>query len=440
MRKIIFICLLMTLAQIGLACEQTEKICIDGPSTKIIDGRSVRKECWQYRTTYKCYGQEYKDYCQGISQVAGCSRITTECTKQKGDICLEYLETFRCGNLLNSTVKDTEFLNSEYTIITDVLNEQECKEHVLNTNCSIIESKCVEGAETRKINGLEVYKDCWRTERKYACINGAKVSDCDQYEKTCTLKAQTCLSQDSTGHCLHTEKQYACKVTEIQATKSCSKVKYCIGDKCEDQTIEGNNNMGRALSALSILTNIKKDFSEQECSKGANFCRIFQGNAHFCRINPVGSRNCCKEKGWANDLKLAECNEQEKSLAKKREIKTCHLVGSYCAKKLLGMCLETKRSFCCFDSKISRIIHEQGRGQLGISWGTAKLPNCQALSLEQLQQLNFDNIDLSEAYIDTINKVNLKAHDKLADKATEKINSQQYQNEIARRIRGHYEK
>jgi conjugal transfer mating pair stabilization protein TraN len=61
---------------------------------------------------------------------------------------------------------------------------------------------------------------------------------------------------------------------------------------------------------------------------------------------------------------------------------------------------QTSQVFCCFPTKIARILHEQGRAQLGISWGDASSPECRGFSLSELQQVDFTKIDLSDAIED----------------------------------------
>ena len=64
--------------------------------------------------------------------------------------------------------------------------------------------------------------------------------------------------------------------------------------------------------------------------------------------------------------------------------------------KLTGLCLKKSESYCCFSSKLSRIIQEQGRNQIGLNLGTAETPNCSGLSPEQMQKLDFTKIDFTE--------------------------------------------
>ena len=107
-------------------------------------------------------------------------------------------------------------------------------------------------------------------------------------------------------------------------------------------------------------------------------------------------------KGWGTSLHLASCSEEEKLLAQLKDKKLCHQVGTYCAKKVLGICLSKKTSYCCFGNKLLRLIQEQGRSQLGISWGEPENPCCRGLKPEELARIDFSRIDMSEIFEDII--------------------------------------
>lgn len=91
-----------------------------------------------------------------------------------------------------------------------------------------------------------------------------------------------------------------------------------------------------------------------------------------------------------------ECETKEFELGAKKETRQCSYVGSYCAKKVLGQCVEKRESYCCFGSVVGRIIQEQGRAQLGLGFGEAESPVCEGLTVSQLGQINWGQIDLSE--------------------------------------------
>lgn len=84
----------------------------------------------------------------------------------------------------------------------------------------------------------------------------------------------------------------------------------------------------------------------------------------------------------------------------------CVELGTYCSKKMkFAGCVQKSKSFCCFNSKMARIIHEQGRVQLNSfdldkPFGDVKEPDCRGFSPEEFQALDFSKIDLSEYYED----------------------------------------
>ena len=59
----------------------------------------------------------------------------------------------------------------------------------------------------------------------------------------------------------------------------------------------------------------------------------------------------------------------------------------------------------------------QGRGQLGLSFGKAKSPDCRGLSPEELQRINFERIDYSDYYNDIQAKTTLLNENTLQQKA-----------------------
>ena len=91
-----------------------------------------------------------------------------------------------------------------------------------------------------------------------------------------------------------------------------------------------------------------------------------------------------------------ECEEEEFQLNANRAMNLCSYVGSYCETKVLGVCIEKRQSYCCYSSPLSRIIQEQVMPQLGMDYGSAKNPQCGGIPLSQLEQINWDEVDLDE--------------------------------------------
>jgi conjugal transfer mating pair stabilization protein TraN len=92
------------------------------------------------------------------------------------------------------------------------------------------------------------------------------------------------------------------------------------------------------------------------------------------------------------------CNEREALTAMKEGARLCHTIGRWCSSDSIFGCLTRTYGKCCFNSMIARIINQQGRAQLGRSWGTARAPDCSGFTLSELNRLNFGTMDFAEFY------------------------------------------
>ncbi len=100
------------------------------------------------------------------------------------------------------------------------------------------------------------------------------------------------------------------------------------------------------------------------------------------------------------------CDQGDIQTGMQAASKDCHYIGDYCEKKwpLVG-CIQKAKGYCCFNTKMARIIHEQGRPQLQSfgadgGWGSPNAPNCRGFTPEEFQDLDFSRIDLSEYFGD----------------------------------------
>lgn len=91
---------------------------------------------------------------------------------------------------------------------------------------------------------------------------------------------------------------------------------------------------------------------------------------------------------------IMSCPEEASIVAMKKDTGLCVEVGGYCSRKLpiLNVCIQRKRSYCCFNSKLAKIINQEGKRQLGRGNGSPENPDCSGLTAE-----DFSIIDLSRA-------------------------------------------
>jgi hypothetical protein len=136
-----------------------------------------------------------------------------------------------------------------------------------------------------------------------------------------------------------------------------------------------------------------------------------------------------------------ECLPGEKTLACKVGENYCHYVGERCTQKIFGHCLAKKKSYCCFNSILARVVHEQGRMLLGSKfvptchknnnpkgydngcWGDSESPLCRGFTPQEFAFIDFSKMDLSE-YIDNVSKRTAKDMTKNIDGALERLEDQ----------------
>jgi conjugal transfer mating pair stabilization protein TraN len=91
------------------------------------------------------------------------------------------------------------------------------------------------------------------------------------------------------------------------------------------------------------------------------------------------------------------CEPREFELAVKKEMRSCHELGDFCASSFLGICYLTKKSFCCFKSPLARIINEQLRLHGATPWAApSDQPSCPGVSMADFAVIDWSQIDLSE--------------------------------------------
>ena len=107
-----------------------------------------------------------------------------------------------------------------------------------------------------------------------------------------------------------------------------------------------------------------------------------------------------------NYFLLQSCDQQDMEVSMLNASGYCHYVGEYCEESwpLIG-CVQEAKGYCCFNSKLARIIQEQGRPQLKDfqpdgAWGTGQSPNCRGFTPQEFQMIDFSKIDLSSYYGD----------------------------------------
>jgi hypothetical protein len=265
--------------------------------------------------------------------------------------------------------------------------------------CRYINKSTSTPNETRMIQGESITRDHFEEYLEYGCLKASSKSCAGLREKGCYQTKSSCKTRKE-NLCVLWEQTYRCPSTKIEGTSYCSSNKdtpYCMAGNCTDTSYEGNQDFAEVMSQMSVLKEAQTDLR--------NHLAIFKGQDRRCTRNCLNFRDCCGNgKGWGISLHLASCDAQEKELAELRLLNKCILVGTYCAEKAFGQCIRKKTTFCCYPSKIGKIIQEQGRKQIGLGFGSPKNPQCNGLTPEQLSKIDFSKIDFTDLFADIVAK------------------------------------
>ena len=248
--------------------------------------------------------------------------------------------------------------------ITERRDESQCASVVGGATCQQTAETCVDDEpQTRSINGVEVTKACWAWERTFSCSGTSQATDCGELAAngSCSLEREECLDDPQTGACQLPEKVYRCPVPAEDDTGVkqyvCGGDVYCINGSCELIEREASTEFKDALVGVHALGQASDEFDETTLT-------LFSGTRDTCHKKLFGTLNCCSGKGLPV-LTPAFCSAAEKQLDVRDRKGLCHSVGSYCSDKVVGVCVTSKRAYCCFESELSRILQEQGRPQIG---------------------------------------------------------------------------
>ena len=288
---------------------------------------------------------------------------------------------------------------------------------------------CTEGPETRIIDGVPVTQACWAWKRDFTCNVMSAGNDCGDLDanRQCTFLREDCLDDPQQGACKVKEKVYRCTTPDTPTSNApqyiCGDDVYCINGDCEPITREASTEFKDALVALHAIDDASKGFDP-------NNLTVFSGTRDTCHKPVFGLINCCAGKvsgaltvaaGGAAlaggpvaiaalatpFLALFACSQDEMKLDIKDRMGFCHKVGTWCSSSFLGICKTKKTAYCCFESKLSRVLQEQGRVQLNKPWGKPKNEQCKGFSIAEFQRLDLSKMDFTEVYADFLDAAKL---------------------------------
>lgn len=340
--------------------------------------------------------------------------------------------TYACDSPVVSRPYNVETVGE---VVTQAKNETLCAAATNGKNCELTAETCIDQTPTtRVINGVSVTQACWEWSRSYTCNAVTTGNDCNtlSLDPKCAYLRDECLDDPAEGEggggaCRTVEKIYKCETPNgaLPDTRQyvCGDDVYCINGDCEPIVREASTEFRDALVALHSIDQAGKEFDE------ANFT-VFKGERDTCHKPVFGLINCCAGKvsgivpiaagaaalaggpaaiaAFATPfLTLFACSQSEMQLDIKDRMGFCHKVGTYCSSSFLGICKTKRTAYCCFESKLSRVLQEQGRVQLSKPWGAPKAEQCNGFTIEEFALLDLSLVDFTEVYADFMDAAKL---------------------------------
>ncbi|MEZ5736668.1 MAG: conjugal transfer protein TraN, partial [Novosphingobium sp.] len=279
-------------------------------------------------------------------------------------------------------------------------DESACAAHDANEMCVGFTETCTDSSPvTRTINGVAVTQPCWAWRRDYTCYRYKPANDCGPLaaRPECHVVAEHCITDEVP--CRTFERAYECPLPEeVEAVDQyiCDGDVYCIDGSCETIERQANTEFKDAVVALHSLAQANREFDPDTLT-------LFKGERETCHSKVFGVINCCKGKGFPlipgiSLLVALGCDREEILLHQRDAQGLCAYVGTYCSDKVFGVCVTKKKVYCCFESKLTRIIQEQGRAQLNKPWEKPKREQCLGFSVDEFSRLDLSQMDFSEVY------------------------------------------
>ncbi|MBE0623511.1 MAG: conjugal transfer protein TraN [Burkholderiales bacterium] len=370
-------------------CQQVSESCVEGPATRNIGGHPVHRDCWRYRAQYGCVSQTMTDDCQPLRDRA-CSQIGSSCVDAYAQgACMLYEQSWQCRVSKGSAAT-----------ITNCGGQQFC-----------LDGKCFDTAYppdpdfAKVVAGLEAEREAG----KY--VDPATLVVFQGQDNRCRKKlfglVNCCKGAGASGSLFSNLNLVLGAGGQVMGAAGSSYTYDALfTSDAPDLVIAGFQSLFGAGGGSSALAGLLAG----DISVSSFVGTLVPGPWSIAMLAIQLSG-------------ILSCEQAEQVLAMKRDNRLCHSLGSYCSARvpIIRVCTETTQSYCCFNSRLSRILNEQGRAQIGKAWGGPQNPECSGFSVAQLQALDFSRMNLAEFYAEIA--PTLPDADAMRLRAQQKVNS-----------------
>ncbi len=360
------------LADGGRCTVSTADRCVDGPATKFIDGRAVTRACWSYERTLTCTSGAPVDECTPLAS-SGCTPVTSTCKQANATTgsCEVFQDTYTCPVAAQTVTTASNCPANVYCLGANCFNTRYTNDTDFARSMSLMEAVREAGVYLDP-NTLQVFKG-----------EGNRCRD---------RLFKNCCYSDSAGAGMSNQSLFG------------------VGSRLVFDVLMNANNrefLYQGMKALLLGGGFSGTFTTYGVTVAINGAALPAGSA----VLYAGDSLVVAFDPWSLAIavmiyivmSMSSCNSDEGKLAMKEGAGLCHTIGTWCSSciRIFGhcvSCIEHSTGKCCFNSKLARIVNEQGRVQVGKAWGSGQNPDCSGFTIAQLQRLDFAAMDLTEFY------------------------------------------
>lgn len=382
-----------------VGCQRDQRVCIDQTPSKIVNSVEVTLDmvggCWEWQNDFTCVTGTMEDTCQPLRDDASCAVSTRRCLSQGFSSCVEWEVEYQCLTVPSRTERvefcgdtelcvggicwDTGYMPDEdfASVITDMETSRQIGTY--SPDGLNIFGGVGETCRSKRAAGL---KNCCSTDTSARSNNGVMGE----------------FIAGSVGFGVRAGSKYMFDALYGDTLNWISSgwAAAVSGNLPGGQNIlEGIASPSFGLYGFSI--------GGTGSFLGTSGSLLGSAGGYQIYFNPYAFAFSV---GLHIIMNAMTCSEGEAMLAMKRGAGLCTpVIDDWCTKSVLGVCITRKRSYCCYNSKIARIVNTQGREQLGRSWGGGENPSCEGFTAMELERLDFTQIDMSEFVGDVMGAV-----------------------------------
>ena len=396
-------------------------ICLSGvtlPSGAL----SVPQTCWQYTYQYACSGGG-TDSCTSYENNSACSVSASTCSSTVPETgnCAQWLYTYSCQTAAAQTTKQTvcssssNLFNTALTPTPSVTNGNAVKVAVAN---AIAQQTQVYGQGVNTIfNGVSEnchkgyfgLQNCCSSTPSAAQSNSAvlgtvigNAANVVKFAGSSAIDAASPYVFDA----MYSAGGYAAGLA--QSAQSVSAVTFDLAQSGQQlgQVISTGTSLSASGLNLGAYGFTYNSAGNALASQGAGGISGFLADTSIdigeslgagsgvLVFNPyVFAASVAAQFAVQAIEQMMACTQEEQLLGIHRGANLSVYVNEVCTNKIpiIGTCLQWQDNYCSFNSILAKIINLQGKAQLGLDF-----TNCSGLSIAQIQQLNFSNMNFSE--------------------------------------------